>query len=252
MKKILKTTFIFSFLLFLAVNIFLLTFNITKIRVKEKPAHSEPAIVRMKAMLLSVVKVTHIGKEEFDESAFSTSATGFSIAYDVTTDSSLVLTNDHFCNEITADSTLHIEDYSQKLIDWSEGNSDLRVMKTSPALDLCLIQARGFIKPVKLIDDLYFPQLFEKVYVIGAPAGDFPIILDTYISSFLDRDRISLSSLSTSGNKFIMISEEILPGHSGSPIFTLDGEVIGILFGALPQYGGFAASANDIKLFLEN
>jgi S1-C subfamily serine protease len=252
MNKRIKNIFTFSMISLLITTIFLLTFKIVTTEKPEQIRYSEPAAIRVKAMVLPVVKLSHRGERIADGSKFSTSATGFSISYDVRSDSSLILTNDHFCRDIDPHSSLVIENYNREQIDWSEEDSDLKVMKTSPALDLCIIQARGFIKPVKIIDDLYYPQIFEKVYIIGAPAGDFPIILDTYISSFLDRNKVGIPPLSLYGNKFIMVSEEILPGHSGSPVYTLDGEVIGILFGALPHYGGIAVSADDIKFFLDN
>lgn len=252
MKKRIKNIFILSLILLLTVTIFLLTFRLIETKNSDQIIYSEPAVIRMKAMILPVVKLTHIGESTANSSGFSASATGFSISYDVKSNSSLILTNDHFCREIDPFSSIYIEDYNRKLIDWSEEDSDLRIMKTSPALDLCIIQARGFIKPAKLIDDLYRPQIFEKIYVVGAPSGDFPIILDTYISSFLDRNKVSVAPLSLFGNKFIMISEEILPGHSGSPVYTLSGEVMGVVFGALPRYGGIAVSAEDIKFFLNN
>ena len=53
------------------------------------------------------------------------------------------------------------------------------------------------------------------------------------------------------GSPLILLSEQVFPGHSGSPVFTKDGRVIGIVFGALRSYGGLAVSVKDIYLILE-
>jgi len=255
MKQRSKNIFSIFFILITIIFVIFSFLNVKHLFTHKKIEYTEystDAIFRTEKMLLPVVKLTHIGLRESDNTIFSVSATGFSIAYDIKSDSSLIITNDHFCSDLTDSSSLYIEDYSLKLIDFAEQNSELRIMKSNPALDLCVLQSYGFIKPAEIIKDYYVPQLFEKVYVVGAPSGDFPIILDTYISAFLPREKISIAPLSDDGNKFIMISEEVLPGHSGSPVYTKDGRVIGIIFGALPDYGGMAASSDDIKLFLFN
>jgi len=66
------------------------------------------------------------------------------------------------------------------------------------------------------------------------------------------RERVDMGGLSGSENPFLLISEQVFPGHSGSPIYTKDGRVVGILFGALRSYGGLAASNQDIHFFLES
>ena len=39
-----------------------------------------------------------------------------------------------------------------------------------------------------MADYSYEPELFEKVYIVGGPTGNFPIIIDTYIQSKIKRE----------------------------------------------------------------
>ena len=71
------------------------------------------------------------------------------------------------------------------------------------------------------------------------------------ISNIISRKEVALGSMGTEGNSFLLISEQVFPGHSGSPVFTKDGKVIGIVFGALKSYGGLAISVKDVYKILE-
>lgn len=143
-------------------------------------------------------------------------------------------------------SILAIENYEKTTPNISNDYISSRVLYTDSELDLCLVAAYGFIKPAIIADISYEPELFEKVFIIGGPTGNFPIIIDTYISGSSTRESIMLGGLSHSGNDFLLISEQIFPGHSGSPVFNQAGEVVGIVFASLETYGGFAISHKDI------
>ena len=119
-------------------------------------------------------------------------------------------------------------------------------------LDLCIVLVAGYIKPVELASYHYEPKPFEQVYVVGAPTGTYPIIIDSYVSKVIDRENIALGQMSKKGNDLILISEQVFPGHSGSPVFTKDGEVVGIIFAALKTYGGLAVSVKDIYVMLDS
>ena len=66
------------------------------------------------ADVLSRVCVDAVGLG-FDFQAIVSTATGFSIQYDPIKDVSFIITNDHFCREITLASSLVIEDYEKRL-----------------------------------------------------------------------------------------------------------------------------------------
>ena len=178
-------------------------------------------------------------------------ATGFSVKYDIKNNESLIITNDHFCRTNLSDVSFLIEDYSKSSFESKRSYLDGEIVLTEPSLDLCLIKAEGYIRPATLASYSYTPRAFEEIYVIGSPSGNFPIIFDSYISNIISRKEIALGPMSPEGNSFLLISEQVFPGHSGSPVFTRDGEVIGIIFGALKSYGGLAISVKDIYSILE-
>lgn len=218
------------------------------------------ATLRADAMLRPVVRLSQLsyGSVNIDGEMQSveavTFATGFSVKYSSGTDETLILTNDHFCNSFDEETTLIVENYLGEIIFGASKNADKLVSLTREDMDLCAIKIKGYVKPAEIKEIGYKPIPFEEIFVVGGPSGDFPIIIDTYLASLVSRKKVAfgnMSSLSDSGNDFLMISEQVFPGHSGSPIYTKDGEVIGILFGALRSYGGLGAGHEDIHSFLE-
>tara|TARA_B100001094_G_C18195952_1_gene810980 strand:- start:3453 stop:4235 length:783 start_codon:yes stop_codon:yes gene_type:complete len=222
--------------------------------------HQGLAALRSETMLQPVVRLSQIfysstnvegGMQSLESVTF---ATGFSAMYLGNTNETIILTNDHFCNSLDEDTTLIVENYLGQIVYGAPKNADALISSTRNDMDLCALKIKGYVKPAKIKGKDYTPTLFEEVFVVGSPSGDFPIIIDTYLSSLISRKKVTsgnMSSLSSSGNDFLMISEQIFPGHSGSPIYTKDGEVIGILFGALRSYGGLGAGHEDIHSFLE-
>lgn len=219
------------------------------------------ASIRSVLMLEPVVRLSQIYYEiedangDLQSSEGAIFATGFSVGYDQKTDETTILTNDHFCNSFKENRALIVENYLGEIVFGIERGIDSLILSTREDMDLCAIKIKGYIRPAELKPKDYHPILFEEIFVVGGPAGDFPIIIDTYLSSKIKRDKIAignLNSLSPLGNDFLMISEQVFPGHSGSPIYSKDGEVIGIVFGALRSYGGLGASHNDIHSFLED
>lgn len=212
------------------------------------------ANIRAQRMLHPVVKITNIISNPTDpegQPTFASSATGFSVEYSPELDITFIITNDHFCKEIQPGSSLVFENFKNKTIDSLGMESESRVLRTDPKLDLCLVYLRGYVRPAEIADYNHDPMRFEEVFIVGGPSGDFPIIIDTYISNFLRRGSINMGGMSKGGNPFILTSEQIFPGHSGSPVYTIYGEVIGVVFGALPTYGGISVSHRDIYLLLD-
>jgi S1-C subfamily serine protease len=218
--------------------------------------HQLKAKVRAERMMHPTVKITSIvmtSSLEAGSAGYLTlsAATGFSIKYDIKNNESLVITNDHFCKTNLSDVSFIIEDYSKSSFESNRSYLDGKIVLTESSLDLCLIKVNGYIRPVILASHSYTPRAFEEIYVVGGPYGDFPIIFDSYISSIISRREVALGLMSPKGNSFLLISEQVFPGHSGSPVFTKDGKVIGIIFGALRTYGGLAISVKDIYKILE-
>jgi len=223
--------------------------------------HQMNAKIRQERMLYPAVKISNIQEDvsvyysdedmEIIDAVVST-ATGFGIQYDPSTNISFIITNDHFCAGVNHESSLIIEDYKQSIIGISNEYMPAKILYTAPELDLCLIEASGYVRPAVIADYNYKPKLFEKIFIVGGPTGNFPIIIDTYISSTVSRDDIMIGALAVEGNEFLVISEQIFPGHSGSATFNKSGEVIGVVFASLETYGGLAISHKDIfKLLLD-
>jgi len=258
MKKLINYLFYLIILLcfIMAINKFI-NFSKTKYILEEQHGRAE---IRSARMLEPVVKITHAkiyrqspleeGGYEAEMSQLS-SATGFSVEYNPSENKSIIITNDHFCNSIGTDSLLIFENYELLPIDVSQEKSVDRVLITIPEVDLCLLELNGYVRPAEIEDRSYGPARFEEIFIVGAPAGDFPIIIDTYISASIPRSSIAIGGMSASGNNLLLVSEQIFPGHSGSPIYTREGKVIGVVFGALQTYGGLGVSHRDILDALE-
>ena len=150
--------------------------------------HQISASIKSERMLEPVVKLTHVSQPPIIgiESGLSgilppaiSSATGFSVEYNSSEDKTIILTNDHFCDNFNQGSLVFMQKYNGETIDQEEVSSTESIIISVPELDLCLLNMSGYIKPVEIVSYDYEPLTFEKVYVVGGPNGDFPIIIDT-------------------------------------------------------------------------
>jgi len=187
--------------------------------------------------------------------------TAFSIAYDRKQDKSYFLTNDHICDGTGNGIIMVGEQSNDNIASFIYDNSPdmfFELVDTSPADDLCLVSTKGYWRPVKINKRAGNLNQMDKLYIVGSPTSNFPIIIDTYFSGYMSRNQ--LSSFSGDGS-LLMISEEIHPGHSGSPVFNDKGELVGIVSastvrgvvpgGLLFSYGGIAIPLSDILVFLD-
>jgi len=187
------------------------------------------------------------------------SATGFSVAYDREKDKSYVITNDHFCQSLNevfpVPGRFYYQTYDMIMVSNQKNTlKGVSILKTDPSKDLCLMVADGYVKPAKIASKKYKARQMDPVSFIGAPAGIFPIKLDTYLSSLVSRD--ILPSHMSEGNELYLLSEVAMGGHSGSPVFNKKGEVIGVLFLSLENsngrmYGSIAIPLGDLHEFLD-
>ena len=254
MKKLLKYIFVLIAMISL-VHVTKDIIDFTKEIIILKDHHIK-AKIREERMMRPTVKITSIVMTASSSGSAKgyitiSSATGFSIKYDIKNNESLIVTNDHFCKSNMSGVTFLVEDYSKSSLESKRTYLDGEIAYSEPSLDLCLIKADGYIRPATLASYDYTPRAFEEIFVVGAPSGNFPIIFDSYISNIISRNEIALGPMSPKGNSFLLISEQVFPGHSGSPVFTKDGKVIGIIFGALQSYGGLAISVKDVYKILE-
>lgn len=192
-------------------------------------------------------KTNNLDKSVFKISMYNYSleqistATAFSVHYNIIRNKSLILTNHHFCESfikegliIEVSSKIFKEITLASIIDIDEKN------------DLCLMEIAEKTIPLELKDSCSHG---DKVIIYGAPDGIFPIIIDSYVS-YSDVPK-KIFKMEEPEEELIMISAIVLPGHSGSPVIK-DGYACGIVFAASKYYGGLATKAKYINKFISS
>lgn len=189
--------------------------------------------------------------------ALVSSGTGFSVLYDRKIGKSYVLTNAHICaiqNQFSLPSRFYYENKNSLMSpSYTMESGALKVIALDEEKDLCLMESGFYILPAKIAEESYKVKQMEKIKIIGAPNGVYPIVLDSYISNLISRELIGGK---ITDRPFYLVSSIIHSGQSGSPIFNKKGEVIGIIFINLnnkngPIYGAAAIPIEDIREFLK-
>jgi S1-C subfamily serine protease len=80
----------------------------------------------------------------------------------------------------------------------------------------------------------------QEVYAIGSPRK-LPFSVSRGIVSFLDR--------AVGGGKFIQLDMSINEGNSGGPVFTLDGEIVGVMSFVMRRATGIAFATPATRVF---
>jgi len=171
-------------------------------------------------------------------------ATGFAI------DEEYILTAGHFCE--TLDRLKKDQMVGDKIL---VVRSDNRGLPRTPIIatmiaydrpkDICVLSAKDHgMEPIALADSIAPLTTEDKVTVIGAPRGFFPVRRDGRIIS-------SLAYRFQQFNDMLFIAVNIEVGNSGSPVIK-DGEVIGMIV-ILPHHiheTALAVPIDEIREFL--
>jgi serine protease Do len=128
------------------------------------------------------------------------------------------------------------------------------VVASEPAADVALLQLKRVpegIKPAKL-GDSDKAQIGEQVLVIGAPFGISHTLTVGHLSA-RRKPNATFGGMFTA--EYLQTDASINRGNSGGPMFTLNGEVIGIVSHILSQSGGsdglgFAVTSNITRRLL--
>lgn len=220
---------------------------------------------KKKKKLLDSIFALEIRTRVGNSSVIIGSGTGFAIARDKEKGVSYAITNHHVCDAALGDDNAFVhgvrsEDNEFIVIpDTPKVDVVFTIVGAEKTMDLCLLKTLQDIEPLNLSKKEL--DQFDELFVIGAPDGNFPIILETFFSGYLDRSMIP--SLRTKENRgLIVISEQLLPGHSGSPVFDSNNNVIGIAFATplravilgtpITNYGSLAIPSGDIEEFLKS
>ena len=128
------------------------------------------------------------------------------------------------------------------------------VLASRPSHDVALLELESpaTVVPVAL-GDSDAVGVGDQIFVVGAPLGQAFTLTVGYVSARrMSRDMVGgISSL-----ELIQTDAAINQGNSGGPMFTLDGEVVGIVSHILSQSGGseglgFAVSARTAQEVLQ-
>ena len=128
------------------------------------------------------------------------------------------------------------------------------VLASRQTHDVALLELEGAatVAPVE-IGDSDAVTVGDQIFVVGAPLGQAFTLTVGYVSA----RRTSPGMLGSSSTlELIQTDAAINPGNSGGPMFSLDGEVVGIVSHILSQSGGsqglgFAVSAGAAQEVLQ-
>jgi S1-C subfamily serine protease len=128
------------------------------------------------------------------------------------------------------------------------------IIASEPAADVALLQLERVpegVRPAKL-GDSDKAQIGEQVFVIGAPFGISHTLTVGHLSA---RRKPNAAFSGMFAAEFFQTDAAINGGNSGGPMFSLNGEVIGIVSHILSQSGGsdglgFAVTSNVARRLL--
>ena len=185
-----------------------------------------------KLMLAPTVQITIFSKRGISIG----SGTGVSIKYSKKTNRTHILTNAHICNASTDGNRLFGYNQIDKtaMITPNVEFFPLKVLHQDKTHDLCILVLTGKIQPV--VSAKHSPKPFERLYVVGGPQGNFPVISETYMSGNIKRNSLKFQDMAFVEHDLIMISQISQPGHSGSPVFNSDGMLTAIIFANLNHF----------------
>jgi len=151
-----------------------------------------------------------------------------------------LLTAGHFCEDVAngAEKKKYKETVS---IRYFNRNDEISIIDN---VDLCILErAKHGLRAVDLVKNYEKSLNFgDKVYVVGAPSGIFPIITEGYVSY----------PRASEFNDKLLISSPVWAGNSGGPVFNTRGQVVGlvIMMDARYHHSTFAITAKSIREFL--
>ena len=142
------------------------------------------------------------------------------------------------------------------MVEFSRGELiPARVIGSALSADIALLQLEhspANAAPVTLgnSDKL---DVGDQIFVVGAPYGLSRTLTAGHVSG---RHLLNERSENTTGVEFLQTDAAVNSGNSGSPLFNLDGEVMGIVSNIMSRSGGsegmaFAATSNTARRLLE-
>jgi len=148
-----------------------------------------------------------------------------------------------------------VQSADKTMIEFSQGEViPASVVGTSLSADVALLQLDrnpASLLAAKLGDSNQI-DVGDEIFVVGAPYGISRTLTAGHISG---RRYLNKPSENSTGVEFLQTDAAINSGNSGSPVFNLNGEVMGIVSNILSKSGGseglaFAATSNTARHLL--
>ena len=201
-------------------------------------AHVPPKLIRE---FKKVVKVIAVSKDE----------TGMVIATGFPINPSEIMTAGHFCASVV-DGVKSGVIKEQMSIQFLNNNDEIELklvkeilkVEFSSTQDLCIISVpKHGLVPVKIsLEKVKFGDL---IYASGVPQGEFPIITEGYVSQPINEGD-GPDDL-TDGKMLLSISAAV--GSSGSPVFNIKGEVIGVIVLVNSKYDQISYAVTGLNIW---
>jgi serine protease Do len=155
-----------------------------------------------------------------------------------------ILTNKHVCS---------MQDKAGYVLTLYDGQKvKANFVRVDTFADICLLHANVSITSLKLARK--DASRGDRIIVIGSPDGVYPVIVDGMVSGYYDmtmQDNEDYGAFEVHFRSQV-ISAPIYPGSSGSPVFNVDGEVVGIIFAVKvdKEHITFMVPINEVLRFL--
>lgn len=254
MEKFKIVTLLFVALIFIIINTNLNKYKIQPVfsnKATYSGTHQKVSSIDNK-ISKSVIKID-MYLQTFGIYKHEASATGFSVKYDKKSNSTYFITNHHVCVVVMENPGSLVYVKPTDVLPNYTPNADrvMEIIATDPDNDLCLIKANNEkIEPLNFKPSAKLKK-FEDIYSIGAPGDVYPIWIHGKYSGNIDRD-IESFGFPKEGYDFLLLSAIITGGQSGSPVYTGDGKVVGVIFIKLGLYGGSAIPSEAVIEFLKD
>lgn len=158
----------------------------------------------------------------------------------------LIVTNKHVVADEQAEYTVILGDGTEH---------SATVLARDPSNDIAVIKIEGKDFPALSLGDSDAIRVGETIIAIGNPLGEFENSVSRGIVSGLKRNLQAGNGEGDSEqlSDIIQVDAAINPGNSGGPLFSLDGEVVGVNVAMArgAENIGFALPINQVKRIVE-
>lgn len=236
------------FFLFTLLTVLAISFSI---KLTQQKYYSKQASFEIPDTILdetSVMVETYVVRHSKSEMHLGNIGSG--VIVESNNNGSFVLTNRHVCHLSPSNLILKAVDPSTqffKVVKTTKGETfHAGIVKISKSHDLCLLHIAGLTNQKSVKVSSKQPHKREKVFMMGYPGGVWaggPVILGGFM----------VNKSSKSGLISYIISIPIAPGASGSPLLNERGELIGLIWGYIPEAPmlGLAVPLEDVSAFLK-